>query len=237
MSSKFSKTIGILGGVGPAASSYALQRLISICQEDYGAEKDTDFPNTVLTSFPIREMTELGYEHTMTNDESVVDQLNRGYATLAAAGAEVVYTACNTLSLSTNVFRELGIEHISIIGVTAEHLAAEHNGKSVAVISSSATRKDGLYAKELVRRGLSFVEVDDQTQMQVDEVILGGMSGKNPKRTRELLSQICNDLLSHVNIVVLGCTELSLVADLKYVNDDIIDAQEVTLRLLLKESK
>ncbi len=38
----FSQTIGIMGGVCPAASAYALGRLITLCQTEYGAVQDAD---------------------------------------------------------------------------------------------------------------------------------------------------------------------------------------------------
>lgn len=233
---EFSKTIGVLGGVGPAASAYALERLVSLCQTEYKAVQDADFPRIVLTSYPVSDMTEKGVssgEHTVQLTQSLKD----GYKTLASAGAQLVYTACNTLSLETNVFDSLSMKHIGIIERTVEYITATHPTKSVAVLGSASTRSERLYESRLIDRGVNVRPISDDDQLAVDQLILSAMAGVNISEATVRLNELCVRLLSSADCVVLGCTELSLIADQRKIGDQVLDAQEITLRELLKEAR
>ncbi|HVZ12658.1 MAG TPA: hypothetical protein VG965_06535, partial [Patescibacteria group bacterium] len=50
---KRNKTIAILGGMGPQASSKLLEVLISMSSNDFGAKIDSDFPEIILDSIPV----------------------------------------------------------------------------------------------------------------------------------------------------------------------------------------
>jgi aspartate/glutamate racemase len=44
---KFKRTIGLIGGLGPFAGAYALNRLFEMAASDYGCEEDEDFPEII----------------------------------------------------------------------------------------------------------------------------------------------------------------------------------------------
>ena len=48
----FSKTIGIVGGAGPIASSFLYSTILEICQKQYKANDYSDFPEIILVSYP-----------------------------------------------------------------------------------------------------------------------------------------------------------------------------------------
>ena len=50
------KSIGIIGGAGPLAGAFLLDRVLSISSKKYGCYKDADFPEIFLISFPFSEM-------------------------------------------------------------------------------------------------------------------------------------------------------------------------------------
>ena len=54
------KTIGVLGGMGPEASADLFQRMLSICQQEFGAVQDTDYPSMLIASFPLTGFDETG---------------------------------------------------------------------------------------------------------------------------------------------------------------------------------
>jgi aspartate racemase len=234
---RFTKTIGILGGVGPSASAYALQRIISICQLEYGSVQDDDFPNIVLTSFSTPHVTEKGVSDKYEFSEEVKNSLNSGYRTLSVSGAKLVYTACNTLSLKTNIFTELSMRHINIIEQTVKYISSQRPDSSVRVLSSASTRHEKLYEDHLVDMGVKNIPVSDATQTIVDGLILAAMSGSNTSIAKSNLLSLCKELLVDCDIVVLGCTELSLLAEQYVIGQDIIDPQELALRVLLKEAR
>ncbi len=50
------KSIGIIGGAGPQAGAFLLERVLSISSKTYGCYRDSDFPKIFLISFPFSEM-------------------------------------------------------------------------------------------------------------------------------------------------------------------------------------
>lgn len=45
--------IGILGGMGPYASSFLYKRLIQLSVSDFNAKNNNDFPKIILSSIPV----------------------------------------------------------------------------------------------------------------------------------------------------------------------------------------
>lgn len=50
------KSIGIVGGAGPLAGVFLLERILYLSGKRYGCHKDADFPKVFLISFPFSEM-------------------------------------------------------------------------------------------------------------------------------------------------------------------------------------
>jgi hypothetical protein len=97
MSTPITRTLGIVGGTGPAATAFAFSRLISLCQTEYGATQDTDFPNIIVTNLPVPGVSETGPDDKNDTDKATRHTLARSYKILTDAGAEIIYMACNTL--------------------------------------------------------------------------------------------------------------------------------------------
>lgn len=86
------KTIGIVGGAGPLAGAYLLERILLLSNRNYGCYRDADFPKVFLLSFPFSEMlgpnVEIG---------QVQKELKEALETLRKNGADILAIACNTL--------------------------------------------------------------------------------------------------------------------------------------------
>ncbi|MEI6597728.1 MAG: hypothetical protein WCL22_01665 [bacterium] len=80
------KTIGILGGMGPAASANFYQRIVEIAQHDFGAVQDTDFPPMFLYNLPLSGFDETGF----VDAEEVKKQLISGVKKLEAIGSDFI---------------------------------------------------------------------------------------------------------------------------------------------------
>src|SRR6266851_4744804 len=86
------KTVGILGGMGPRASAHFLGLFIQKMNER-GAHEDRDFPRIISLSLPISEFGVTGAK----NKESVADQVSGGVEWLTTAGADIVAIPCNSV--------------------------------------------------------------------------------------------------------------------------------------------
>lgn len=235
MDNQFKHTIGILGGVGPAATAYAHSRLISICQSDYAAIQDIDFPSVVVINYPIQGIDETGYQANYLAKSSLEHSVGDGLGLLEQAGAQVVYMACNTLHGYSHLVKNTSMDDISIINSATEYLQA-NNFNKVTVLSSRATRREELYASALKKRGLDYRNITDEEQTVIDNVIMSGMSGKNKDQAAAKLRAVISNSLKDSEVVVLGCTELSLIINQEtIVSNQVIDSQEIALRNILEK--
>ena len=75
---KFKRTIGLIGGLGPFAGAYALNRLFEMAASDYGCEEDEDFPEIILSSVPFKGTSLAGLQ-----ENNAVKTALRGIDTIA----------------------------------------------------------------------------------------------------------------------------------------------------------
>lgn len=90
---KHDKIIGIIGGVGIAAGIDVCSRIMTLCQKEYNAEMDWDFPHFILNSLNMTGFDETGiadYQH-------VLSEMTKASLILEKAGADFIIIACNTL--------------------------------------------------------------------------------------------------------------------------------------------
>jgi len=188
------KTLGVVGGAGPMAGALLLQKVIAVCQMQYGCVEDDDFPKMMLLSTPFSEM--LRPHSPFQAEEAVAGQLQASLDQLLNNGAGVIGIACNTLhSFLPAPPKEL----ISLVELTNH--ALERGGRSGAlVLATSSSRKKGIYPSE----GLSPCE-----QAFIDHLIRKVLSGNYSDRDGRVLEGLV--LAKRVDRVVLGCSELSVL--------------------------
>ena len=85
-------SIGIVGGTGPMAGAFLLERLFSLAGSLYGCHRDADFPEVLLLSFPFSEMLSPPIDR-----KRVEEELSLVLAKLRKNGCAILAIACNTL--------------------------------------------------------------------------------------------------------------------------------------------
>lgn len=117
------------------------------------------------------------------------------------------------------------------------------NAKRVGLIATKGTLHDGIYDQEIKNAGYELVKPDEKTADQTMELIYDDIKEKNQVDAglyHQILSTMVNDF--SCDIVVLGCTELSVAqqqaGDHPY---PVIDSQTVlanrTIELALKNRR
>ena len=202
------KNIGILGGMGAAASSDFYQEIVKILQHEYHAEQDTDFPPMFIYNLPLAGFDETGFA-----DENLVkEQLVAGVKKIEAMGSDFIVIPCNTVHhFYETLSKSVGIPILSIIEATVDE-ALRRNYKKIGLLTSESTRRYGLYESVLKKRGLAFLSVSDEEQSKLNSVVhhaIGGTQGV--QEVLELHSIISRLQEEGADTIVLGCTELPLV--------------------------
>ena len=204
------KSIGVLGGMGPAASAHFYKLLVHHSQVNYGAVQDNTFPKIVLYSLPLE-----GFNETGVIDSSLVEQQILDAAiVLENTGVDIIVMTCNTAHAYVDSLNKvLSIPLLNIISTTASE-ASRFGLKTVGILSSSSTRELALYELVLDLHGISTLHVDLIQQKQIDAIILRVMGGTVTRHDAMNLQKISESLIKKgAEGIILGCTELPLVTE------------------------
>jgi aspartate racemase len=209
------KCIGIIGGAGPQAGVYLLERLFTLATELYNCSRDADFPKVILISFPFSEM--LGPE---SNDRQISQELSQSLAQLRSNGASVLAIACNTLHafLEEEPSDLINLPRM-LCTLTTEPL----------ILCTSTSARFGLHKRYLPCRYPA-----PPTQSKVDYLIDHVLAGQSKEKISSDLTTLINEQKEQT--VVLGCTELSLLSPRLSPTKKIIDPLELLAQKLITTS-
>lgn len=227
------RTIGILGGMGAAASVDLYDRIVREAQEAHGASDDTDFPPMFIYNLPLRDFDETG----ITDMESVRTQLVAGVKKLAGAGSDFIVIACNTVHACIDAMREAtDVPIVSILDVVAD--AAVANGyKKIGLTSSASTRATGIYEAAIAARGLELLLPTDEEQQKLNAIIGRVIGQTHGEADAKALATIAERLAADgAEAVILGCTELPLAITEKDTAVPLMSSTHLLAQAALKEA-
>ena len=201
------EVIGILGGMGPAATADFYAKLVALTL----ARRDQDHPKVVIwadPTVPDRSLALLG------RGPDPSEWLARGAQGLAAAGATLVAIPCNTAhAFLPGVAQRIGLPVVHMIDEVAKHVLASHpHAGKVGVLATTGTVRAGLYQDWLGRIG---VEVITPSADEQDRAVMAGIravkAGDTSARTRSLFEDVAQGLVDRgAELLVAGCTEVPL---------------------------
>jgi len=201
-----SKTLGVLGGMGPAAGAEFL-RLLSVKAP---ASKDQEHPVIFMVSdphIPDRTAAMLG------RGEDPTERVKSRLLSLAGQGADFLAVPCNTVHIFINRFRdELGVPLIHIVEETVK-ACKNQSPKGAWLLATEATCKSRLYQDYAEKIGYTFREVSPEMQERVTEALTLVKAGKMAE-SGECMRKIVEDLWKMEELgIATACTELPLAYD------------------------
>ena len=214
--------IGILGGMGPEATVELMRRVLVATP----ASDDRDHVHLLVDSNPdVPSRIAALIERTGESPErELVDMAKR----LQVAGADALAIACNTAhAYAPAITRSVPLPLLDMIELTASRIAAMAlRHRRIGLLASTAVVNLGLYARALQRHGIETTA--PQRQPELMDVIRTVKRGDTGPATRRSFAQIADDLLAQgVDLLLIACTELSLLADSIAPDAPCIDALDV----------
>ena len=225
------KRLGILGGMGPAASAEFYRRLV----EQTTASCDQEHIPVVIWGDPTvpDRSTSL-----INRDDLPWEKLKQGILGLKNAGCDHIVIPCNTAHFWYDRMSKLGVPITHIVDSVAKELKSLniHNG-TIGIIGTKATMSLGLYQHYLGGRGWSCItpstyEMDMYVQPAIDLIKANDMEAAH-----DLLLKVIEGLMSYgVNAVVLGCTEIPLaIKETHYKNIPLINSIDSLVKVAINE--
>ncbi|MBE6592561.1 MAG: aspartate/glutamate racemase family protein [Ruminococcaceae bacterium] len=218
---KKQKLLGILGGLGPMASIYFCEMLTSHTK----AERDSEHINFLLSSradTPDRSSFILG-----TSKDDPTDAMIEEALRLERAGADIIAIPCNTAHyFYDGIQNAVNTPILNIITETARFCSSVGVTR-IGVLATEGTAASGAYEKFLSQYSISTVPLTKDEQDTVSKIIFERIKcGLEPDVT-EFLAVVEALRARGSELIVLGCTELSLIKKKYPLPEYVIDSLEL----------
>ncbi|WP_216902518.1 aspartate/glutamate racemase family protein [Nocardia alni] len=234
MSPGVEPVIGVLGGMGPAATVDFYAKLVAATPADV----DQDHPKVVIWADPSIPDRTLALT---AGGPDPTPWLLRGAEILRSAGATIIGIPCNTAhAFLPRIESRLGVPVVHMIDQAGCHLARMVPRVSrVGLLASTGTVQTGLYQDVLSRYGFTTVlpgaELQTGLVMPAIRAIKAGRAGPEVVGP---LRVAADDLIAWgAQVVVAGCTEIPLVLRPDDVGCPFVDPAYLLARTLVEYAR
>ncbi|WP_277213717.1 aspartate/glutamate racemase family protein [Isoptericola croceus] len=200
--------VGVIGGVGPLATAYFLQRVVQLTD----AERDQDHVDlVVLNHATVPDRTEFVLGRSTLDPGPV---LARDARRLERFGVSFLVMPCNTAHYFTQqVIDAITVPFVSIVDVTVAAARRREPGLTkVGLLATAGTVASGVYADAFAAHGIEVVTPSAEDQARVNAVIYDQVKAGRPADADALRAVAARLAARGAGVVVLGCTELSVAA-------------------------
>lgn len=196
-------TLGVLGGMGPAATA-EFQRLLAVKAP---ADCDQDHPRMIV------------YSHTVTPDRTTFlrgkgpdpePYLLDGLQTLVRWGADRLAVTCNTAHYFVDKFIAQGLVPVPVIHIIDETIRAcrERSAEGAWLTATLGTMNTGIYQQHAVSSGYRFRIPDEAVREEIHDITDQVKAGRQREAAARYRAVI-EELWKTERLPVVGaCTEL-----------------------------
>lgn len=215
-----SKTIGLIGGMGPAATVDLFARLVRATP----AARDQDHLRIVIDNnprLPDRNRALAG------EGPSPGPALGEIAASLERMGADCIIMSCNTAhAFQADIEAAIKVPFFSMIDAAVDATMARRP-KRVAMLVADGGRRAGLYQKAFAATGAEPILLSEDDQHAFMSLIYGVKAGETGDVARAEMKRLARKLTAEgADALVAGCTEIPLLLSPHDVDIPMIDAAD-----------
>lgn len=216
-------TVGVLGGMGPAATLDFFAKLLARNPGDH----DQDRLRILIDNnpkVPNRNQAVAG------RGVSPAPLLAAMAAGLQRSGADFLVMPCNAAHAFVSAIEEaVTVPFVSIIEeTTAEVLRSQPDLSRVGVLAAAGCLDAGLYRNAFAERGVAVSEPGRQQRERFMELLYRVKTGERGPAVREPMIGIAEELIADgAQAIVAGCTEVPLVLSNGDLSCPLIDSSDV----------
>lgn len=224
--------VGVIGGLGPAATVHFLHRVVQLTD----AHRDQDHVDLLVWqhgSIPDRTAFLLGH------GESPVPVLVADAVALERAGARFVAIPCNTAVVWVEQVR--AAVSIEVLDTVAETVAAARAAvpglRRLGVLATDGTLLAGTYAAAAAAAGVDVVVPEAEVQREVMSIIYDGVKAGMPVPRSRFDAVVAHLRAQGAEAVALGCTELSVLRGELGIDDPtVVDSIDALARRVIERA-
>lgn len=218
------KRLGIIGGLGPMATAYFLRLIVEMTE----AKTDQEHIEVLLHSKPqIPDRTK--YILGLSEENPMPELLSVGKS-LTAQGAQVIAIPCITAHFfQKQLEEEVGCPIIHAIEETGKYLKQEQISH-VGIMATAGTVESKLFQDILTKYDITCSIPSEENQKKVMHIIYDNVKAGKPIEM-DLFDTVSNELFSDgAQVILLGCTELSMAKRDHAIGAGYLDVMEVLSR-------
>jgi aspartate racemase len=216
MEPKHRLVVGILGGMGPAATVDLFQKILDLTP----AGSDEEHLNIQVDCNP--------------HGSSELSDLPQRAARLEQIGAEIIAMPCNTAHIWYDVVQgAVRIPVVNMIRETAKAAAAfSPRPRAVGVLAYPPTLEAGIYADALTAQGITPVVPPPEVRQALYDLIHAVKGACVTPEIKAKVVRLGEDLIARgAEAIILGCTELPLTLSQADFSVPVLDATLVLARV------
>ncbi|NLP15617.1 MAG: amino acid racemase [Clostridiales bacterium] len=215
------KKLGVIGGLGPVATAYFYE-LVSRMTEAENDQEHLDINIISKPSIPDRTDYILG-----RSAKSPLPYLIEIGKVLEELGSDYIAMPCITAHYFYNELTDsLNIPIINIISETAKYLK-RHNISYAGIMATEGTIQSLLFQHELEKEGINPIIPSEHSQSLVTSLIYDNVKAGKPVDMNRF-AVIKDELIRKgSDIIILGCTELSMINRDENIGQGFVDALEI----------
>jgi aspartate racemase len=233
MAGKKEKVVGILGGMGPAATLDLISKIL----KHTPATLEQDHLRILVD---INPKVPDRVAAILEGKKEILPVLTGMAQGLERMGADLLAIACNNAHYYWEAVREsVKIPVLHMIRETASALSQKIPSPSrVGLLATSAMIQIGLYERILKEAGIATVVPTQLMQERITEVILGVKGKVDPQELKRFLDEPIAEMAARgINDIVIGCTEIPIVLPFSNIHGiRFWDATEILAMAILRDA-
>ena len=220
--------LGILGGMGPMAGVELQRRII----EKMPAKTDSDHVKMICFTNPkIKDRT-----CCIKNGDDFSEEIIRSLDLMSGFRVSLGVITCNTAHSSFDrIIAKTSFPLVNIIKETASFVAKKYSfAGRVGLLATDGTIQSGIYHKALESEGMKIMIPREDNQREIMNIIYGrsgiksGCINSNKVKILKIIKELEED---GADVIILGCTELSLLG---ISTQGIVDPFDVVVNKIIK---
>jgi len=215
------KKLGILGGLGPMATAYFFRLIIEMTQ----AETDQEHIESVIYNCPsIPDRTQFILGKSLLSPLPSMIEIARK---LVCQGVCAIAVPC----ITAHYFHKELTDAVSVpvihgIEETASYLK-QRNIKKAGIMATDGTVQTMIFSKEFKKKGIECIYPSALCQSYVMELIYKNIKAGLPAEMDKFYAVSRELSASGAEVILLGCTELSMIKRDFAVGSGCLDVMEV----------
>lgn len=207
--------------MGPAATAHFYNMFVKHC----GSASDQSHPDAIILSLPsIPDRTAFIIGHSGDNP---LYKLRGAAETLISLGAELLVMPCVTAHyFYDDIIKDLEIPFLHIVKETADTLHKK-GIKKAGLLATRGTVESGVFHKELAVYGIDVLTPSDVMQTRLMDILYSEIKAGKPADLNSFYEITGSLTACGSEILILGCTELSLINASHNLDGYYADASEI----------